>query len=541
VATPVAESRLVAASTVAASVGFVSPGVLIPLFSPAQAPGIREGIRGRAKWNLTELDEGWGTIEPVEGSGAVREYFTVHKLCDASSEITEETWEPLRRAGAPWDKSVVTARTRPGGERTGDWAQQLLAWADKVYTNHRRGAEFIAIQATINALPFKDVPEYLTKQAALLFESFPNGSLWLVETDALLPARLSILRILLNQKLVPDVFPDSPAEDGQLVGLEMLQEHSLTGSTFAALLDPILLVFPPTTLGFSFDWMPHSLFLSTGFAGLLIEDHPPTFASVYSPRVQSGFGFHWGESKVWDKVAAATGETLLQWWVTRLNRIYSHACDPTQFADSMGTFRPTRQAAWLLTFERMLADLLVIRSSPQASTLALHQAAFDLLDKAEALLDYGSKKSGKGFQRLLRRGEMIDRLDRKWNTCLPVQLRSRFKQYTAHLYERLYEEIREEAYTHRVTDRGVLVWSEDDHRLIERQMDDYIPKLVRTIRNSAHGLIEQLESPDRHRERNLIATHTGKLPAVLPDLAALIGFALVADADALCDGTWLTD
>jgi hypothetical protein len=386
-------------------------------------------------------------------------------------------------------------------------------------------------------MPLNDLSGYLSEQAAVLLDTFPNGSLWLVETDALLPARQSLLRILLNQELIPDVFPDNP--DGQLAGLVMLQEHSLTGASFAALLDPILLVFPPTTLGFAFDWMPHSLFFSTGFAGLLTEDHPPTFASVYSPRIQSGFGFHWGESTVWDKVGAATGETLLQWWVTRLNRIYSHACDPTRFGDSLGRFRPTRQAAWQLTFERMLADLLVIRSSPQASTLMLHQAAFDLLDKAEALLDYGSKKSGMGFQRLLRRGEMIDRLNRKWNTCLPVQLRGRFRKYTEHLYARLYEEIRADAYSHRVTQRGILVWSDDEERLIERQMDDYVPKLIRAIRNSAHGLIEQLESPHKHKERNLIATHTGKLPAVLPDLAALIGFALVADADGLCEGNWI--
>jgi len=67
-------------------------------------------------------------------------------------------------------------------------------------------------------------------------------------------------------------------------------------------------------------------------------------------------------------------------------------------------------------------------------------------------------------------------------------------------------------------------------------MEMYVGELVRAVRNSAHGLIEQLTTSG---DRYLIATHQGKLPAQLADLAALLAFALVADAEAVHEGRWL--
>jgi hypothetical protein len=41
------------------------------------------------------------------------------------------------------------------------------------------------------------------------------------------------------------------------------------------------------------------------------------------------------------------------------------------------------------------------------------------------------------------------------------------------------------------------------------------------------------------RDRELLTTHDGKLPPHFPDLAALIGFALVADFERVVDQSWL--
>ena len=69
-----------------------------------------------------------------------------------------------------------------------------------------------------------------------------------------------------------------------------------------------------------------------------------------------------------------------------------------------------------------------------------------------------------------------------------------------------------------------------------------MPQLIRAVRNSAHGFIEVMTSDTAamRRDRELLATHDGKLPPHVPDLAALIGFALVADFERVADQSWLS-
>ena len=72
-------------------------------------------------------------------------------------------------------------------------------------------------------------------------------------------------------------------------------------------------------------------------------------------------------------------------------------------------------------------------------------------------------------------------------------------------------------------------------------LESYVPQLVRAVRNSAHGFIEVMtsDSDGMRRDRELLTAHDGKLPPHFPDLAALIGFALVADFERVANGTWL--
>ena len=481
------------------------------------------------------MADGWGAIEPIEGAGVVYPYFTLHKLLGAPGQLTESTWDVVR-ANPGWDTSEMVP-AGPDGEPFKEWRDEVTRRSDKSEATGRRGADLAAVRSHLMVLPVADVADYLSRKAPQLLEPYPEGSFWFLTVDPLITQRLALFRVLLNAKLAPDAF-ETGDERPQL---NLLQEHSITaGGSFSPLLDALLLAFPPTLIGFTFEWMPHVFVLSMGFATLALEEPPPTLASLFSPRTQTRHGIQWRNQDFWNNLSSAHIETLLQWWITRLNTVYSFALDPTRFADATPRFQPTRQAAWLLTFERMLSDALVIRSNPQASGLALQQAAFDLLDKAEVLLNYGMSDTGKGFQRLLRRDEMIERLDRVWDTRLPLQVQGRFKRYTRQLYDGVYADVRATVYPNRVEDDGVYVWSDEESRLIKRGWEDYVPKLIRAVRNSAHGLIEQLETPGRHKERNIIATSSGRLPEGLPDLAALITFALIADAERFCAGTWLS-
>lgn len=487
-----------------------------------------------AEWRLAEVVDGWGAVEPIEGSGWVSPYFTAHKLCDAQTALTPETWDPLRRNPA-WSKdSIAAPSTSPGSGPDPDWQKKLTAWGDKVIEGGRRGSDLAAVSATIAALPPEEIPDYLPGQIQEFFQAFPDGSLWFMEVDSLLARRLGLFRVLLALETIPD-FLD--ATDRKLPQIQTLQEHSLTsGTAFDSLIDPVLLAIPPSALGYSFSWIPHGLVFLFGGPQMLIEPHPPTFASLYAPRMHgAGTGFHWRKSGFWEDVSTSDIEALFQWWVSRLNVIYSYAADPTNFADETGRFSAARQTVWFMTFERLMADALSIGSSPQASARARLETGFDLLDKAEALLGYTKRESGKGFQRLLRRDEMIPRLEAIWDTRLPIQLRSRFKAHTRHLYDRIYEDIKENAYDFRVTGQGINVWSSEKGRLIEWSWDSFVPRIVRAVRNSAHGLMEVFDS----RDRDLVVAHSGQMPPELPELAAFLVLALVADGERLCARTWL--
>jgi hypothetical protein len=511
--------------------------VAISLPPADKAAGIREGVRQRAQWQLEELVEGWGLVAPNEGAGAVYPYFKTTKLCDASTTLTGDTFDALAR-NPGWPREHVPASTAPGMEPTTEWTKALLEWADKVAASGRRAAELAAVSATITALSPEEVPNYLLRQTPRFFENNPDGSLWFFEVDQLFATRTALLRVLLALATMPDFLEAYAGEKGALK-IQTLQEHSLTGGIANdALVEALLLAIPPASMGVAWSWMPHAIVFLFGHPTSLLEEHPPTFASLYVPRLHgTGAGFHWRESDFWDGVGPAEVETLFQWWATRLNVIYSHALDPTNFDDGNGLLDVKRQTVWFLTFERLLADALSIGSSPQSAALARLETGFDLLDKAESLLGYTQKNSGKGFERLLRRNEMIPRLDRVWDDRLPLQLRPRFKSHTRHLYDRIYDHIKENAYPFRVADdgSGIKIWSAKHNKLIKWSWDSYVPPLVRAVRNSAHGVMETFEKAS---ERDIVVAHSGEMPPELPELAAFLAFAIVADAERVCAGTW---
>lgn len=499
----------------------------IRLPAVADAPGIRDFTRDSAEFTLREMIPGWGLIAPSEGAGASRDFFSAYRLCDATTAITDDTWAPI--VANPPIEGPEERRTRPDGEPTLEWRESLVRHADKVHSRGIAGADLAAVSATLASLRTDQLPAFLTKQVPELLKAHPEGSLWYIAVDETLIHRLTVMRGLTALELTPDIVtPDD------FPGLRALEENSITGAVhFGPLYDLVLTTFVPGATGFVFEMMPHALVLLYGLNGSLVQEWPPTSASLYEPRVQGDYGLSWLDGDFVEGVTATEAEALLQWWTRRMNVVYSHVADPTRFVDEAGNHEAARQMGWFLTLERMLADALLITTGFQGPLLARQQAAFDLLDKAETLLGFASKKTGKGFERLFRRTSMVKRVDEIWE-LLPVQLRQRFRRHGAWLYEAIYDEIREQAVTKRVTANGVEVGPPG--ALVNLTMESYVPQLIRAVRNSAHGLIELLTV---HPDRYLLATHQGKLPAQIPDLAALLAFALIADAEALHAGSWL--
>jgi hypothetical protein len=128
------------------------------------------------------------------------------------------------------------------------------------------------------------------------------------------------------------------------------------------------------------------------------------------------------------------------------------------------------------------------------------QAAFDLLDKAEALMGYGIRGSGDVFKRLLRRTPMVARLSEAWDR-LPVRLRVRFRAHTSALFDHVYEHVRDHAHSYRLTPRAVKVWRPASNRLVALPMDTFVPDLVRArlARSCAAGETGVVRAPGSSR------------------------------------------
>jgi hypothetical protein len=65
--------------------------VVIALPPPAKAPGFRTSLADRAQMRVRDVCDGFVAVEPVEGAGAVSNYFTLQRLADASTGASNET------------------------------------------------------------------------------------------------------------------------------------------------------------------------------------------------------------------------------------------------------------------------------------------------------------------------------------------------------------------------------------------------------------------------------------------------------------------
>jgi hypothetical protein len=385
----------------------------------------------------------------------------------------------------------------------------------------------------------ESMPAVFQKELPHLFELYPQGSLWYIAVDLRLVRRLAFMRVRLQLTLTPDIQydPDNP-DRVQYFGM-----HTTTsGSNFGNSLDHVMLAFPPAALGFDIGVLPHAFaFLFGTFEDLRLH-RPVGLSARFFPSISSPRGIPGVKVPV-EGLDPAHLESLLGWWTTRLNVVYSYAADPTNFPGDPDVHDVAAQAAWFFTLERMMADAAVLLAAVDAPAILRMQAAFDLLDKADSLLTKsGRTADGTFFRRLLLRGEVLLRLDRAFDR-LPVQLRPRFKQWARESYDRFYEDIKNTTMASRRQEDGVLVAHRDPARRVTQSWDEYVARLMRAARNSSHGLRDMLRAPDPTKPdkpdpRLLLATNSGNVPYSFYEVVAVVVLGLMADAERLCDQTW---
>jgi hypothetical protein len=509
--------------------------VFVRLPSRENAPGFRDGFArvGMRTRQVAEDYISFARAEPVDEPYA---YFTATRLCDRSTTLTDTTWAPLLEHPR-WETDIAESDRIPDG----DWQRALREHADRIRDPKRPESELASLKAMLMGTPIEDVPAFLTQQMTALLKAYPDGSLWFIRSDDLFYGRFTLMRMLATTELAPDYFDQyRPGEEANVV---TLRDQSLSrGGDISKLIDPFLLLFSPATLGITLGWMPHTLVFLTGHTSSMIRDYPATPWALYDPGLQSSFDSPSRYADFIVDIPVGTIEAMLQWWVRRLNIVYSYLYDPTMFADEYAHFQPRKQLSWFLTFERMVADYVLIQMAFSGPELTRQQSAFDLLDKAESLLGFDVSSTGKGFERMLRRSSMLVRLEEVWQK-LPLQARPRVRRWAQTLYDSLYEDVRRHSYDHRLTGGGVKVWSGQKNALVNIDLEGYVSQLVRAVRNSAHGFIHVLTSDDKQAgyDRGVLGGHDGRLPPEFPDIAALLAFALVADFERVVDSTWLPE
>jgi hypothetical protein len=376
-----------------------------------------------------------------------------------------------------------------------------------------------------------EVRPVLEQQLDSLWQSLPEATLWLITAEPPLTARLTMSQLLFQFEHTPDLDLDALIAERR----RSLEAQSLMGRVASSdVVQPIFLAFSPATTGFAAPWLPHTIALEFGGARDLRDDPPTSLSAVYDPRVLSPPADREGRPAWVNSIPKSSLGTLLAWWVNRLDLLYGIITDPTRFSTPDGVFDSGAQLAFRLTVERVLADLRVLNASPLAPALTRLGTTFDLLDKLETLLGYGPRsrktsgdewRPGQGFLRLLDRREAVPLMERGFAN-MPSQLGSRFAAHGRGLFDAMYGEIEDGVFDARRVDGGVRVGRTAGETM---SIEVYTGRVVRAVRNSSHGLLDQLAGPDAE----VAAIHTGALPDTLPELVALIAMALLADPERL--------
>jgi hypothetical protein len=370
--------------------------------------------------------------------------------------------------------------------KRGTW-QRLLALAESKGPAPKRLADAVeGLQAAFSALHIDELVEHLESELPKLFQLFPNGSLWLVATEPLLLSRLIVTHGISSLYLASDM----PMGQSDFAGFSSLDEHGLTrGVSFAPLMTPLLLSLPNAALGYAFDLQPQALVLLFGEPESLVHDPVPLpFSALYDPGNFAPVDpANWIDHSIYARLGGHDAEELLQWWVGQLNVFYTYMIDPRNFQiEEIGLAEPRDQRAYMLTFERMLADAISAVGGIHKSTFDRLNAAFDFLDKAEALLGYGRRSSGRGFKTLVTRGVVLRQLERHFRSSMPDNLRKPLFRYATDLFNQVCHEVRDGVVEFRRQENAILVGAGGGGDPHHKPHDDYTALLIRAVRDSAH-------------------------------------------------------
>ena len=325
--------------------------VTLPL--EATAPGFRRTMVDEAGLTASFPDARTAVVEPSPPNHLI----DAHRLA-SRGESRDRMWRILME--------------RPRRDQPSRYEERAVAEINRMADLGTAEGMLSALSLLLLVTSNEQLRARLEPQLDALWASLPDMTMWLVTAAPALLSRLSMLQLLFQVAYTPDIELGELAADHR----RSLAAQSLTSRVATSdIVQPVFVLFTPAATGFAVPWLPHTIALEFGAVVDLRRPYPLSLNAVYEPRVLSPPVNEEGRDAWINSVPKSTLTSLLAWWVSRLDLLYAIITDPTRFSTPDGHHDSASQLAFLLTVERVLADLRVLNASPMDGLCVAHSLA----------------------------------------------------------------------------------------------------------------------------------------------------------------------
>lgn len=258
------------------------------------------------------------------------------------------------------------------------------------------------------------------------------------------------------------------------------------------------------------------------------EDTSDTVVDLLTGRVSSKSLHKRYVSNKWSH------EDFLRWiefWIDSVNKLVLDILNMTNFLEN-NELKPVTQFQYFHSLSRLISTAVLINSDRSPMTRKVFTMQFlDIVSDAVNLVKPNPPSESEIFLKLLSKGTLRNFIESALQK-LPEPFRTHFLDMSREVYADVYK----------VALEGLWLPQKDaTGRIIETyrgttntyHTDEYVPALLRAIRNSHHGYgIDKFTS--------MLMQHTGNISNYLPDLSLIITIAIIADPLRFREADWLT-
>jgi hypothetical protein len=362
-----------------------------------------------------------------------------------------------------------------------------------------------------------DLERVLLEIAHELFAQTPDCELLVIDQSSVIHRRMAAIRGLFSAEHAPEVLDQGPEWQG-FEAARGLHGQGLTGGSAwlelgAAVAAPLLFAIPLTRIQGSVVAIWPGLARGRRIEGEMIDNFN---ASLLSAPELTARGPSFMEP-LFEAYTAQCGVVFLKWWVEQVNRLLSIALDPRHHVGANGDYDPASHLAFTLDLERLFSCVLSTLVLSGRGELPRRLAFFEALDLLEGL-GQGGWDATLSASRLETAIDDLDAVIPLDGRPLVIPRCRDALDAVRRLHKGFYAKTR-------VSSDGIRLPSKKggDETI---SFDNATSQYLRLIRNGGHTFRKTLSDP---REMALLASHDGRLPASLSDIALVHLLRLVAE------------